>query len=77
MNVDQRCLEFELFCRSLNRDGITVQETVDAINEHRATLDSDLERSLFNDTVYNNLWVEPENLAKRRVAGELDNFFRG
>lgn len=77
MNVDQKYVEFELFCQSLNRDGITVQETVEAINERRATLDSDLERLLFDDTVYNYIWVEPESLAKRRIAGELNNFLGG
>jgi hypothetical protein len=75
MNIDEKYEEMERFVSSLNREDLTVQKVFTEIVKKESTLTSDLDRNLFRDVVYGFLWCEPENLTKRREAGELDLYW--
>lgn len=69
--------DLENFVVSLNRENCTVEEVVDAIRKKENTLTTETGRYVFRDIVYNELWVAPASLMERRLAGELDSFFKG
>ena len=76
---------FEKFTAALNDPALDVPEVARRVRDYRslilwmhvAGLCDSCVGELFEQVVYNNLWVEPASLASRRIDGWLDSLFAG
>jgi hypothetical protein len=74
--VDQKIKELEQVVSKINSDTATVEELATEISRFQATLQTDLDKTIWKDVLFDNFMVDTDIQVNRRKSGEFDRMFK-